>query len=173
MESKKPSGLGNDEAEPPEPLHEVSVANHQSTLAVDIEQLTAAVHAILRDSPYPSSSISLVIVDDPTIHDLNRQYLDHDYPTDVLSFPLEEDGDRLVGELIVSADTAISNASEYGWAAVNELLLYVVHGTLHLVGYRDKQPAEVTEMRRAEHKYLAELGIEVPASHLQAAEKSK
>lgn len=172
MEFRETSELGNDDSEPPEHPFQVHVANQQSALALDESKLAAAVQSILRDSHFHSASISLAVVDDPTIHDLNRQYLEHDYPTDVLSFPLEDDGIHLTGELIVSADTAQSNAAEYGWSPVNELMLYVVHGTLHLVGYRDKQAEEAVEMREAEQSYLARFDITVPVGHLKAVEES-
>lgn len=172
MELREPSDLGNDDSEPPEHPFQVNVADQQSTLKIDGSLLLGAVQAILQDSHFESASISLAVVDDPTIHALNRQYLEHDYPTDVLSFPLEDDGRHLSGELIVSADTAEQNAPEYGWAATDELLLYVVHGTLHLIGYRDKRPEHAARMRQAERKYLLDLGIEVPAGHLDPAKES-
>ena len=172
MESRESQDIGNDDTEPPEPPYQILVANEQSTLEIDADRITELVRAIFRDSRYETCSLSLAVVDDPTIHQVNRQYLEHDYPTDVLSFPLEDDGTHLTGELIVSADTAKQNATDYGWPAFNELMLYVAHGTLHLVGYRDKQPQEVLEMRRAEQRYLAAMGIEVPATHMQVVEES-
>ena len=101
-------------------------------------------------------------VDDPTIHALNVQYLQHDYPTDVLSFVLEQTDNRVEGELIVSADTASREAAEAGWSPHDELLLYVIHGTLHLVGYDDHQPTDQAEMVAAEARYLQALGISLP-----------
>ena len=70
---------------------------------------------------------------------------------------------RVEGELIVSADTAQRNASEYGWPAADELLLYVIHGALHLVGYGDHCAAESSEMRAAEARHLQRLGVPIPA----------
>ena len=113
-------------------------------------------HAIVR------SEISIAIVDDPTIRMLNKQYLDHDYETDVISFALDyqESTGELVGQLIVSTDTAQRMANEFGGNMQDELLLYVVHGTLHLVGYDDKDPSVVDEMRDAEKKYLAAFNVQ-------------
>ena len=68
--------------------------------------------------------------------------LNHDWPTDVLSFVLEDDDGHLEGEVIISADTAAAAAAELGWPPAAEQLLYVIHGMLHLVGYRDKTPDE-------------------------------
>ncbi len=150
------------DGEPPEPALRVQIANEQTTLVVEEPQLAAAVRAVFDLSPYTSGAISLAVVDDPTIHEINRQYLEHDYPTDVLSFVLEDREPYLEGELVVSTDTAKRNAEEYHWPAESELLLYVLHGALHLVGYRDKQPEEIAKMRAAEAKLLAKLGVELP-----------
>ena len=82
----------------------------------------------------------MAVVDDPTIRRLHREYLGEDSPTDVMSFVLERADDYLEGEVVVSAETACAAAPEYGWPAADELLLYVIHGTLHLVGYDDTTP---------------------------------
>lgn len=141
--------------------YRVPVNNAQERLAVDRKRLREAVRAILAGEGVARADISLAIVDDPTIHRLNRQFLQHDYPTDVLSFLLEESSDpwRIEGEVIASADTAERSAAEYGWAPTDELLLYVVHGTLHLVGYDDHDPDDHQVMRDRERHYLAAFGL--------------
>jgi len=148
--------------EPTESPFRILVANEQATLAIDESRLQAAVRSILEDSTHESAMVSIAVVDDPTIHAINRQYLQHDYPTDVLSFVLEDQEGCLEGELIVSADTAQHNAAEYGWSPTDELLLYVVHGALHLVGYGDKQTDDVAAMRQAESTHLEKLGVRLP-----------
>ncbi|NOY30459.1 MAG: rRNA maturation RNase YbeY [Planctomycetes bacterium] len=140
----------------------IQVANEQSSLAIDEPQLIAAVRSVLEDSPYLTASISVAVVDDPTIHQINRQYLQHDYPTDILSFPLGASDTHLEGELVASADTAIHNATEYGWPAPDELRLYLIHGALHLVGYRDQSAEERAAMVAAEARHLNKLGIALP-----------
>jgi probable rRNA maturation factor len=150
------------EPEPLGPSLQIFIANEQSTLTIDEARLTAAVRSVLTESSFKSAMVSVAVVDDPTIHAINRQYLQHDYPTDVLSFVLEDDGRQLQGELVVSADTAARNAIDYGWSAADELLLYLVHGTLHLVGHRDKEPAEIAAMRQAEAAHLLQLGVSMP-----------
>jgi probable rRNA maturation factor len=79
----------------------------------------------------------------------------------VLSFVLEDDGDHLEGEVILSADTAATAADEHGHSAAEEQLLYVIHGMLHLVGHGDKSEAEAQEMRAAEARYLQQFGVEL------------
>ena len=140
---------------------EISVANQQSRHPVDEEQLCGAVRAVLRDSKFTSASISVAVVDDAAIQELNRRFLNHDWPTDVLSFVLDEQNDHLDGEVIISADTAATAAAEAAWPAAAEQSLYVIHGTLHLVGYRDKTLTEARKMRAAEAKYLRQIGFEL------------
>jgi probable rRNA maturation factor len=129
---------------------------------IDSEHLIAAVRLILTEHDFKEAEISIALVDDPTIRKHNQQYLAHDYETDVISFQLEYDQARefLSGQLIVSTDTAISVSSELGIPMANELLLYVVHGTLHLVGYDDTTPELAAEMRSAEKRYLQHMGVD-------------
>ena len=140
----------------------IDVADRQTTLQVDRRQIVQAVEIVLGDAAVARTEISVALVDDPTIHQLNRQYLDHDYATDVLSFLFQRDRDSLEGEVIVSADTAASRAAEFGWTGAEELLLYVIHGALHLVGYDDGTSDERAKMRARERDCLRRLGIEPP-----------
>jgi probable rRNA maturation factor len=159
-----------DETEPPERTVRVSVTN-ETDAQVDERRLEAAVRAAFSDSPYDDASVSVAVVDDAAIHALNRQFLEHDYPTDVLSFPLEDDPPRLEGEIVVSVDTAERCAADAGWTRDEELLLYVVHGALHLAGFDDNAPANAMAMRRREAAVLARLGVQITAqdSRWQAA----
>ncbi|MEM8866162.1 MAG: rRNA maturation RNase YbeY [Planctomycetota bacterium] len=150
----------------------ITVTNQQELLQLDASRLESAARAILQDANRLSGGISIVVVDDATIRPLNAEFLGHDYETDVLSFAIEDRGDHLEGEVIVSAETAITNAADYGWPAEHELLLYVIHGVLHLVGYRDKADADVADMRHAEAKYLDRFGVSLPATTQQAAERN-
>jgi probable rRNA maturation factor len=145
---------------------EIALANRQSAHPVDDERLLRAVRNVLRDSPLRRAAVSVAVVDDATIHELNRRYLDHDWPTDVLSFVLDDDDGCLEGEVILSADTAAAAAPEYGWSAADEQLLYAIHGTLHLVGYDDQTDEDARQMRAAEERYLRRLGARLPASEI-------
>jgi len=129
------------------------------------ESLEPIVKAIMEDHGFNEGEVSLAIVDDPTMHQLNREHLQHDYPTDVLSFVLESAKPMLDGEVIVSCDTAQKVAPEYSWSAQNELLLYFIHGSLHLVGYDDHNDEDRAAMRAKEAEYLVAAGIEPPDDH--------
>lgn len=127
---------------------------------MESERLVAAVRQVLAEEGLERAEISIAVVNDATIHRLNVQYLQHDYPTDVLSFILEQQPGYVDGELIVSADTAATESTRYGWLPADELLLYVIHGTLHLAGYLDGTDEERKKMRGREDYYLAQHGLQ-------------
>ena len=106
---------------------QIEIADEQ-TRPIDGDKLISTVTLILVDYGIQEAEISIAIVDDPTIRDLNSTYLGHDYETDVISFPLEQDLDRryLSGQLVVSADTAAAVATDSNRLIEDELLLYVV-----------------------------------------------
>ncbi|HBJ34704.1 MAG TPA: rRNA maturation RNase YbeY [Planctomycetaceae bacterium] len=108
---------------------------------------------------FAAGRIGVMVTDDETIHEINRRHLDHDYPTDVISFTYDRSGSMVEGELVVSLCTARRSASEIGWDWRHELLLYVVHGTLHICGLEDSSAAERSEMRANEQAVLESLGI--------------
>ena len=138
----------------------IDISNRQTALPFDAQRLKRTAEALLRDAGIDSAELSIAVVDDPTIHQLNRQFLEHDQPTDVLSFLLEREGGHLEGEVIVSSETALRSAARYGWSPEDELLLYLIHGTLHLVGYDDHTSEERVAMRAGERRYLALWGLE-------------
>lgn len=105
-----------------------------------------------------SLTISISIVDDPSIHRLNLKHLQHDWPTDVISFAFD-DGPDANGEIIASWDTAERLSQTARWRPADELLLYVVHGLLHVVGLDDIEPADKVRMRQFEYEFLMDAGI--------------
>ena len=133
--------------------------SNEHAFPLDEVRLKKAVRAVLQDAGFESGEISIAVVADDEMHALNRKYLDHDYPTDVLSFVLEEDDGRLDGEIIVSSDYAAQEAELYGWTAADEILLYVIHGSLHLVGHDDLEPENKQKMREKERHYLGLFGL--------------
>ncbi|MEO8493800.1 MAG: rRNA maturation RNase YbeY [Planctomycetota bacterium] len=137
---------------------QVEIANEQSKHAFDADLLQQAVRIVLDGESVDRADVSVAIVDDATIQGLNRKYLQHDYATDVLSFLLSQPGEPLEGEIIVSADTAAREAIRFGWNKEDELLLYLIHGTLHLIGHHDASDPERAAMRSKERQYLARLG---------------
>ncbi len=100
------------------------------------------VQELLREEGLDVSwEVSIVIVDDEEIQKLNRDYRGKDTPTDVLSFPLQEgdfvvsEGDNLLGDIVISLETALRQAEDYGHSLEREVGFLTAHGMLHLLGY--------------------------------------
>lgn len=152
--------------------------NRQGGLKVNIENLIWFGHRILEILSLESTSVSIVVSDAGGIQELNRRYLGRDRPTNIISFPMREGepiaGDAAyLGDIVLSADAARKEAAEYGYTEEEMMLLYLVHGILHLSGYNHEDVSE-KEVRRMETKqaevfeslspYLAEHPIEVADS---------
>ena len=98
--------------------------------------------------------IGYLFVDDEKILEVNREYLGHDYYTDVITFDYDED-DTVIGDIVISLDTVRSNAQLFGKTYEEELYRVIIHGILHLCGINDKGPGEREIMEAAENKALA------------------
>lgn len=136
-----------------------SVANPYE-YPLDFPALKAAATAVLEGEGVREAKVTLAFVDNPHIHRLNKQFLDHDEPTDVLTFPYSDAGARkLEGEVVIGYEVAKEYATDRGHDVNLELLLYVVHGCLHLCGYGDEHDRDAREMRTKEREYLTRLGL--------------
>lgn len=140
----------------------IAIANQQRCLKPNGTRYRRAIAQIVREAGFRTAQVSVALVDDARIHELNRQFLAHDCPTDVLSFDLSDSPERLEGEIIASAETACRIAAQLDWPAENELLLYLVHGALHLVGYDDTTSPARRRMRQAEAAQLARFDVSLP-----------
>src|SRR5436190_11765550 len=120
----------------------VAVASPQEVVPIDRKRMRETVRTVLEGEGVTDAEISLAFVDNPTIHRLNQRYLNHDEPTDVLSFPLSEPNTRkLAGELVIGAEVGREQADRRGHDVQAELALYVIHGLLHLCGYDEHTDA--------------------------------
>jgi probable rRNA maturation factor len=99
-------------------------------------------------------NLSIAFVTNAAIRKINRQFLKHDFATDVISFPL---GTDLVGELVISAEFAVGEARKRKIPVEEELLRYVAHGILHLLGYDDHDPADRERMWKRQERELARI----------------
>ena len=113
----------------------------------NIEKLAESENRTLGD-------ISYILCSDNYLLDINRQYLNHDYFTDVITFDYSEEN-VISGDIFISVDTVADNAKEYNVTFEKELERVMVHGVLHLVGYNDKSDSEVKQMRAKENQYLS------------------
>jgi probable rRNA maturation factor len=141
-------------------MSKISIACPQDVLAVDRGRIREVARAVLEGEGIADYEISVAFVDNPTIHRLNKRYLNHDEPTDVLSFPLSDASARkLAGELVVGVEVAKEQAERRGHDVQAELALYVIHGLLHLCGYDDKSDVTAARMRERERHYLGQAGL--------------
>ena len=118
--------------------------------------VTAWVKAVASAHGRRVGDIAYIFCDDAKILEVNRQYLQHDYYTDIITFDYSE-GDVISGDLFISLDTVRSNAEELGVKYEDELRRVVIHGILHLCGIDDKGPGEREIMEAEENKALAML----------------
>ena len=102
--------------------------------------------------------IAYIFCSDDKILEVNRQYLQHDYYTDIITFDYCE-GDRISGDLFISLDTVRSNAEQFEQPYDREALVSRIHGILHLCGINDKGPGEREIMEAAENKALALISL--------------
>ena len=141
-------------------MSKISIQSPQEFVPLDRARLREIARAVLDGEDVKDYEISLVFVDNPTIHRLNKQYLNHDEPTDVLSFPYSAaNAKKLEGEIIMGVEIAREQAAERGHDVQAELALYVIHGLLHLCGYDDKAKDAEKEMRARERHYLMQVGL--------------
>lgn len=97
--------------------------------------------------------IGYLFCDDEKILEVNREYLQHDYYTDIITFDYDE-GDQINGDLVISLDTVRTNAEQFGKSYDEELYRVIIHGILHLCGINDKGPGERELMEAAENRAL-------------------
>ncbi|MFO1019958.1 MAG: rRNA maturation RNase YbeY [Planctomycetales bacterium] len=153
-------------------MFQIEIANQQDIVDVDEEFLLKVAQTLLTAEGVREAEISIALLDDPEIWKINKEFLDHDYPADVLSFLLEEEeleeapedaprgfGMSLNGEILIGAEEAVRGGTRYGWSTHNEMTLYLVHGLLHLCGYDDQDDEERAIMREREKFHLAAHGI--------------
>lgn len=136
-------------------------------IALDEDALRRLEIAICAGEGASPLSVSLVVVGDAESRVVNRKALDHDYATDVVAFDLRDaavDESGVDGEIYVNAEMAVREAPERGCSPESELLFYVAHGLLHLLGYDDATPEQRTSMHGLQRRYLEAAGIDPPRS---------
>lgn len=135
----------------------VAVSNRQRRRKVDTRTLTRIARTALDLVHDSDSQLTIVLVDDATIAKLNVQYHATSGPTDVLSFDYGEGQ----GELIISVECVVRHARRFHTTPARELMLYVVHGILHLHGYNDQAPNDRRCMRLAEKRLMSRLSKDI------------
>lgn len=121
--------------------------------APNLKGMTPLVRKILKEEGKKADNISVVLVDDDYLWEVNRRFLYHDYKTDVISFDLGEKG-AIDGEIYISIDRAHSQAKRYRVSLEKEVLRLIVHGILHLSGWDDFTRSQKLRMRKRENVFI-------------------
>ncbi|GAC1425224.1 MAG: rRNA maturation RNase YbeY [Candidatus Velthaea sp.] len=146
----------------------VYLSNATRRTGLDLDAVERTVSDLLAAIDERDSSISVSFVRDPAIRELNRTYRGKDQPTDVLSFPLVEDGDefagaeRLLGDIVISVDTAKRQAADYDAPLDLEVQRLLIHGVLHLLGHDHMKADERARMEAEERRLAQAIGMPWP-----------
>lgn len=113
-----------------------------------------AIVQLVQDEGADIQEINYIFCSDLYLLEINKQYLDHDTFTDIITFPYHNDGAPIHSDVYISIDRIRENGKSYGVALLHELHRVLFHGALHLCGYKDKTTAQVKLMRSKEEFYL-------------------
>jgi len=142
----------------------VVIANRQRTRKVDGRRLKATVLALFAELELTDAELGIALVGAREMARVNWQFLQHEGSTDVITFDHTEaggepaGGKRINGELFICVDDAVKQAKEFGTNWQAEVVRYVVHGVLHLLGYDDLKPEPRRKMKREENRLVKRLG---------------
>jgi len=135
----------------------ITISSTQRAIRVPRKKLDSLIRFVARRQGAAVAEVDLAVVGSEEMASLNRRYLRRSGPTDVLSFDLSDAGaGRLCVQLVVCGDLAAARAREFGISAQRELMLYVVHGLLHLTGHDDKTASAAARMCARENEILDE-----------------
>lgn len=130
----------------------IEIINNTEKKFIKFASIKKAVESAIIGENIKDADISIVLLDNDDIKAINEEYLQHDYPTDVISFPLESE--PLSGEIYIGLGVAEAQSREYKVSLTNELQRLAVHGTLHCIGYDDESDEQKAKMTELEEKYI-------------------
>lgn len=136
---------------------QVEVSNRQSALECETQSIRDIVGAALAEEG-KDAELSVALVGDREMAALNERFRGCNDPTDVLAFPYESDGEFVSGEIVANAELAVRESASRAHSADDELMLYVVHGLLHLLGYDHREAESTRRMRQREQAILHAAG---------------
>lgn len=121
---------------------------------IDLRKISTWIEEVAASHSRRVGTLNYLFVNDDEILETNRQFVNHDYYTDIITFDYSH-GDRISGDIMISLDTVATNADKFGVSYFRELLRVIIHGVLHLVGINDKGPGEREIMEAAENEALS------------------
>jgi len=135
---------------------QILIRNFHPALKPPVSKLMISnkINYVFREENCILKFLELNLVNNSTIKKVNKTYLNHDYYTDIITFLYEQNKKTLEGEIFISLDTVKVNAKEFGTSYKEEFLRVVIHGCLHMAGYKDKKKQEIKLIREKEEQYL-------------------
>ena len=130
----------------------INVFNDSSQQYIPRQRIITTLEQLLFDENVYEAIVNVIITDNDGIQKINNQHLGHDYPTDVLSFKMEEDSFEI--EIYISIETVKDNSDDYDSNWREELIRCAIHGVLHEIGYDHSNEKDKAIMRKKEDKYL-------------------
>ena len=112
------------------------------------------IQSIFKKEKTKAQFINIIFCSDEFLLNINKEYLNHDYPTDIITFEISRDLNGITAEIYISVDSVTRNSIDYQSTKKNELHRVIFHGILHLCGYNDKTKGDIALMRSKEDKYL-------------------
>lgn len=147
-------------------MNKVELFNQTEKEITELDTVLKVLDSALKKENLDNVSFNLIIVDNEYIHELNRDYRNIDRETDVITFALEDEDsiilpndERVLGDIYISIDKAISQALEYGHSLLRELSFLAVHGFYHLLGYDHMTEEDEKVMFKKQEEVLEEYGI--------------
>jgi probable rRNA maturation factor len=119
--------------------------------------LKKQISSVFRKEGVKLGGLNYIFCTDKRLLKINQDFLKHDYYTDIITFEINPKGQRIEGEIYISVDRVKENAHLLGISFKQELLRVILHGALHLCGYKDKTPSQIKEIRQKEEFYLSTL----------------
>lgn len=129
-------------------------ADANATLANRVA-LKSFIEKRVKKEGYTIDSLTYVFCSDKYLLKINKDFLSHDYYTDIISFDLSEVPGQLIGEVYISVDRVKDNTKTHGTSLKEELHRVIFHGALHFCGYKDKKPTDAKKMREMEDRWLS------------------
>jgi len=134
----------------------ISIVNQQRLKRLNLKELDLTIKSIGKILKISAKTMSLVVCDNNFIKDLNEKYFNKNTVTDVISFPLADEFDKNdLGEIVVSLEEAVLKAKDYGNTWKEEFILYLIHGVLHLLGYKDSNLKNKKVMDKKQQEVLS------------------
>ncbi len=135
-------------------MAELTITNEYTQFSIDTSAVNKLVTQIIEMLSLKVATLSIVFVENQQIQQLHQQFFNDNSPTDIITFPLNNPGEPIEADLVISLEMAQENAKYYGVSVEEEIKRLIIHGLLHLAGWKDESPDQQRAMRKKEDDLL-------------------